>query len=301
MQTSPSLSKVWFVVSIALLTFLYGTAVGKWEWFPHSFLNQAMDQARVLQGQVMERDSTDGIIMYDRVYGRVGTRVLEPEKMKPGLVLVSSQWEDDDGWDSELRIIDRKGKVLHRWEIDREKVFQGGISQRRQPTETSVHGSHLSENGDVFVNLSYVGMIKINSCGDVVWELGEGNHHGMTQADDGSFWTPAVSDNRRTSTPAYPNGFPGLDEPIWMDQLLHISENGDVIDRINLLDVLKKNGLADHIVKGSKYNYKDPLHINDVNYLSKSISNEYPLFGEGDMLLSLRNPNLLLVLEPKKK
>ena len=259
-----------------------------------------MDQARVLQGQVMERDSTDGIIMYNRVYGRVGTRVLEPEKMKPGLVLVSSQWEDDDGWDSELRIIDRKGKVLHRWEIDREKVFQGGISQRRQPTETSVHGSHLNENGDVFVNLSYVGMIKINSCGDVVWELGEGNHHGMTQADDGSFWTPAVSDNRRTSTPAYPNGFPGLDEPIWMDQLLHISENGDVIDRINILDVLKKNGLADHIVKGSKYNYEDPLHINDVNYLSKSISNEYPLFGEGDMLLSLRNPNLLLVLEPKK-
>jgi len=283
-----------------VLSFGYGFVSHAWGWFPKSYVERAWDQAQGVWRNKGEKEKA-GISMLDRTHNRTGTRIIEPEKMKPGLVLISSLWEKDGEWDPELRLIDKKGNLVHKWRVDREGLLQGGISQRRDPTKTTVHGSHLLQNGDIVANVSYVGMVRFDACGDVVWEVKEGNHHGMAQADDGSFWTPAVSESRKTSTPAYPDGFPGLDTPLWMDQLLHVSENGEVIDRINVLDVLKANGLERLYVKGSRVNPRDPLHLNDVGFLSDSMADEYPLFESGDLLVSLRNPTLVMVFDPETK
>lgn len=44
-----SFQKVWFVFSLMALSFVYGVGVGNWEWFPHSFIERAMDQAVALK------------------------------------------------------------------------------------------------------------------------------------------------------------------------------------------------------------------------------------------------------------
>ena len=69
------------------------------------------------------------------------------------------------------------------------------------------------------------------------------------------------------------------------------------------MDVIYENGLERHIVKSlSPYPGEvsdDPVHLNDVEPLSSSIADEYPLFNVGDLLVSLRHPSLVFVFDPE--
>jgi hypothetical protein len=90
-----------------------------------------------------------------------------------------------------------------------------------------------------------------------------------------------------------------------LDQILHVSEGGEVLDKINVLDVLYQNGLERHIVKSMKPypgDVKDyPVHLNDIEPLDSSMAGQYPLFEAGDLLISLRHPSLVLVFDPDSK
>jgi hypothetical protein len=196
-----SFAKVWFVLSFVAFSFLYGTGVGKWKWFPHSFLNRAMDQAR----QVWDAEN---IASHSQVFDRHGTRVYRPKRVQSGMTAITSWWKSSDGLKVGIKLVDRRGEVLHEWLVDRGQIFQGeGMLQRRDPTGTDIQGFLLLPDGDVLINLEYVGMARLNSCGKVLWTLTEGNHHSIARAEDGSFWVPGVSQERRAGrvkNPALP-------------------------------------------------------------------------------------------------
>lgn len=195
-----------------------------------------------------------------------------------------------------MKLIDREGRVLHEWLVDRGEVFENTF-QRKDPTSTDVQGSHLLPDGDVVLNLEYVGAVRLNSCGKIIWTQTEGNHHSITQGEDGSFWIPGVSKGKRTRSDKYPNGYPGLD-PVWIDRILHVSREGKILDDINVLDVLHKNDL-DRLIFQHRKKSGDVTHMNDVEPLSSSLSDEYPLFDAGDILVSLRNINIVFVMSPE--
>ena len=249
--------------------------------------------------------------MGEEGYDRRGVRAVSPEKMQPGLTLISSSWKESDGWDPELRLVDEEGRVVHKWRLNRESIFQEGKTQRATPSKTGANGSLLLPNGDVVLNLEYVGMVRLDACGDVQWTLAEGNHHSIARADDGFFWVPGVSSKRRSKSKRYPDGFPGLDgRGVWVDKILKISGEGEVLSRINVIDILYETGLDRHIEKmmgglgnpGKKdENIDNITHLNDVEPLSSSMADEYSLFGAGDLLVSLRNLNLIFVFDPETK
>jgi hypothetical protein len=300
-NSSLSFAKVWFIISFAGLAFLYGTAVGKWEWFPHSFLDRATDQAR----QVLKNQPQGLPFTGTPRYNRKGARALRPGKIQSGLTLISSWWEGPDGWKPGLRLINKKGQVFHKWQVNRTDLFQGGFAHKKDPSQASTHGALLLPEGDSVVNVSYIGMARLDACGNVLWTLKEGNHHSIARAGDGSFWTPGVSSKLRTRTPEFPGGFPGLEKPVWMSRILHVSEDGKILDRINVLDILHANDLHRYIPKGMGPRFEkigtDPLHLNDVEPLDPHMAAEYPLFEAGDLLVSLRYPSLVLVLDPENR
>ena len=319
MKSSLSFAKVWFVISFGVLAFLYGTAVGKWEWFPHSFLDRATDQARsVFNSYIGGGDGDgDGKLTTRRVYDRSGVQIERPGRMQPGMTLLVSSWNWDGDGSEELspgaKLIDREGQTVHSWHPDRSKLFPSPIALRGgDPTESAIHGSYLLPNGDLILIMQFVGAVRIDACGDVVWRLEESNHHSVAQAEDGTFWIPGVSSKRKTETPKYPDGVPypsslrGSDKSVWIDRLLHVSADGEVLDDMNLLDVLYTNGLERYILKAQRRGAYmsgdgDPLHLNDVEPLSPSMADEYPRFEAGDLLVSLKHPDLVLVLDPDSK
>lgn len=289
-----SFGKIWFVLSVGVLGVAYGLAADARGWFPSSLAQKAWKQGHAVF------PISEPPFLNERVYGRSGTRVLRKNEMQPGLTLVTSSWKTSDGWRVGLRLIGRNGKVYHEWLLDRTELFDNDLGYRKDPKQTDFHGTYLFPNGDVLVNLEYVGMARINPCGKVQWTLSEGTHHSIMRASDGTFWTPGVSQRTRRGSERFPDGFPGLGDELWVDRILQVSSDGSLLRDINVLNVLYANGLEYLFFKYRVLN-GDITHLNDVEPLQKSIAKEYSLFEQGDLLVSLRYLNLVFVMNPDTK
>ncbi len=304
MRSSSPIEKIGFVLSLAILTLCYGVAAGHYGWVPSSVLTRAFDQARVAYQSWTSSDL--GFPLRTHAFEHSGVRSPSPGRIQPGATLITSSWKNRDGWNVGLMLISQKGKRLHKWFVDRSELFQAGAFQRGTPNQTDIHGSYLLSNGDVLVNLGYVGLARLDACGEVLWTLEEGNHHSIAQAEDGSFWVPGVASAPRAESTRYPDGFPGLGgKSVWIDRILRVSKEGEVLESTNVLDILYANGLERYIPKtlgGTRPTPQtipaDLTHLNDVEPLAPSSADEYPLFEAGDLLVSLRHLSLVFVFDP---
>lgn len=285
-----------FVVSVAILFFLYGYSARQNGLFPDQMIRQVQQEA----SNIWYRPS-----LTTRIYERQGVRIEDSSAVQPGLTFINSLWKGPNGWYPGFHLIDRKGNTLHRWRADRETLFPDSMDLRGDPEHKILHGSHLLPNGDVVFNATYIGTVRMDACGDIRWRLPEGNHHSVARAEDGTFWTSGTSKTARATTDQYPNGFPGLDRPTWLDQIHHVSADGTLLERINVLDILYANDLERYIVKayepqagGNEPRTKDVTHMNDVEPLPSSMADEYPRFEAGDLLVSLKKTSLVFVFDP---
>jgi hypothetical protein len=282
------LPKAAFVLSVGVLGFAYGFATEAWNLFPRSYVERAWRQARSLNA------SSSKHFLHDRVYDRSGTRTVDAERTQPGLTLLTSWWKQEDEWTMQTRLIDREGTVHHRWTLDGDSLFAD--ARRMQPY---IHGTHLFSDGDLMLNVEYGGTVRLDACGDIQWQLPERGHHSIERDSEGHFWIPGLGSERRRGSERYPDGYPGLDL-VWIEPIMNVSAEGEVLDKINVLDVLYENGLQRHFVKTGSYR-GDVTHMNDAEPLSPSMAGEYPLFEAGDLLVSLRNIDLVFVVDPETR
>lgn len=293
-----STDRVVFVLSLMASAFFYGWGAHQFGWFPDSVLTRALGQARHLL--------TPPEFVSQRVYRRTGVRVRRPAEMAAGVTLVTTFWEDS-AWRPGLRLLDDRGRSLHHWRIDPPGLFPRSSDRRPRWSELghrAVDGAHLFPNGDVLFNVEYVGTARVDACGEVQWRLPTGGHHSIARAGDGSFWIPALTHEGPAASARRPDGFPGLEGPLRQDLLLRVAPDGTVRDTVNVLDVLYDNGLQRYIVKtagGRPGDSADVTHVNDAEPLPAGIADEYPLFEAGDLAVSLRNLNLVLVLDPDSR
>ena len=285
--------KVVFVISFAALAWMYGFATSARGWFPNDLLVRAWDEARAL-------GTTAPDWMVSRVYEGEGVRLVVPGSTQQGLTLVSTNLQEFD-WLPGLVLIDHDGAVHHQWRVDPSEIFADSANVRRWNTaQAIVNGSHLFPNGDVLVNLDYLGTVRLDACGRVRWRLAEGNHHSITPAEDGTFWIPALSRKGPAVTPDHPDGLPGIRHDVYQDRILQVSADGQILRDINVFDVLYANGLQRHIPKASwKRDRDDITHLNDVEPLPAALADQYPLFEAGNLVVSLRHLDLVMVLDPQ--
>lgn len=295
-----SLEKIVFVLAVALLAFLYGFATRNFNWPPSEFLERAWLQAQF--ADLDQNQKSTPWFVEPRVYFREGIRSVRPaETSQAGLTLIATWWKDL-GWSKGLKLIDRQGNVVHKWRIDGSEIFPAPSDKhvRRDPSRTRIHGIHLFPDGDVLVNISYVGTARIDACGDVVWSRAWGSHHSIDGAEDGTFWVTAGTFEIPEDDSAR---YRGLD-PEYRPRMLRITGDGEIINEIDVLDLLYENDLQRHLSKGSAYSPSekkrtDPVHMNDIEPLSSSMADEYPLFQAGDLLVSLHHLDLVFVVDPE--
>lgn len=285
----PSFDKIVFVLAVAALAFFYGFASSTRGWFPNDLLVEAWRQAKV----VIPIGVRSPPFVYDRVYDP-GTRVKQPGGVQPGLTLVASNWSVSD-WKPGLVLIDRNGRTRHRWTIDPVEVFPNSFTSLPVRMQFNpVHGSHLFSNGDVLINITDAGTARLDACGDVLWRLPANSHHSIAAGEDGTFWISSATADRPPSADAL--GIPGSAE--YFDRLLHVTGDGEILQDIGIHDVLAgHDDLVRHV-----FRYQGTgggvTHLNDVEPLDPSLAEEYPLFEAGDLLVSLRNLHLVLVVDP---
>ena len=122
---------------------------------------------------------------------------------------------------------------------------------------------------------------RIDACGRPMWARSGRFHHSVEADDSGGLWS-------------------------WRDEAMVRldARTGDVTREIDLRDVIADGGrygeLAIHATEDAdEVRYPgDAFHPNDVEPLRAGMAGAFPMFAAGDLLVSLRELNLVAVLDP---
>jgi len=279
-----------FVIALCVLSFLYGFVSIKAGLFPSAQLNSVYLQARSLISPSNRPNH-----VFPIVHEPAGANVIDDDAIQPGLTLITSFFPELD-WGPGAKLIARDGKVLHVWATTPSDIWPERANEFRDSYKPKyIHGIYLYPDGDIIFNIDYQGMVRMDSCGNIKWRTEERTHHSINSDQDGNFWASAyVMQNDQE----YARRFARVEAPFVEEHAILVSPDGEVLKDINLLEVLYSNRLERYLTKLNARRSGDILHLNDIEPLLPHMADEYPLFEAGDIAVSLKFIDMVLVMNP---
>ena len=216
--------------------------------------------------------------------------VHKPQEITPGLLAVTRLDTARSSYVTEL--IDTDGTIQHSWLIDYPTIVGSG------PSMTFPHGVKPLADGSLLVNfdLAYA-LARLDACGKPLWARTDGVYHHEISSTGNEFWTWFGEAGR-----VYDGN-----ELVRFDP-----ETGTLEERIHLVDDVilasDQNRIAlaigpDHVFdRGALIGKgRDDFHPNDGTPLPTAIADAFPMFNAGDLLISLRNVNMIAVVDRQTK
>jgi len=206
-------------------------------------------------------------------------------------LLVTSMFEDRNA----MRLIDHQGRVVQEWIFDVEELFpEAGVSNFR----ADLHGSLVLPDGSAVANFEYIGLARLDRNGEPVFTLSastqeepfEKTHHSVHLTERGTFW---VGGKFRRSEP---HG--RFDKSVEDDILVEVDQEGKVLRAFSLLETYLDSGFELENVESPFTKYPDVFHLNDIEELSSEMAEAFPMFEAGDLLVSLRETESIMVIDP---
>lgn len=213
--------------------------------------------------------------------------VMEPEAVSPGWLAVTRL--DPETVRYVVDLIGADGTLVHQWPVHHERIIPNG------KVWEFPHGTTVLPDGSVLVSFnSEPGLARIDGCGDPVWAVPEQVHHHVIQPDDREgYWTwRSVK-------------WGGSHDQV----LLRFSgATGQDLETIDLVDDVILPHPATALRMGTLEGFAfrrgaaagavpDIFHPNDIEPLPAAIAGAFPQFEAGDLLISLRNLDLIAVLD----
>jgi hypothetical protein len=247
----------------------------------------------------------------DTLLGLEPVHYLQPARHSGDGVTVNAVKVDEDlvlmtgffGDANELRLIRRDGEILARWPAHFTQLFPD-TGHLKEPPATDwnidLHGAVMLPDGSVIFNFDYGGLVKMDRCGKVLWTLNHPTHHSVERAEEGGFWVPG---RRFHDTPGN-SPFPPFEPPFSEDTIMRVSDDGEILSELSVPDLLYENGLealltaTGHSFDAGMFWDNELVHLNKIDELSSDIADDFPMFDAGDLLISLRTLNTILVVDP---
>lgn len=285
---SDQVAKVLFFTSLGTIVVLsawsFGIVVGKFEVWPYRPVDIMYNHIKafisagewVPEGRVVRAPATAS---------RQRVVVHRPKELMPGYRAIM-------GWDRASKehtiwLLNDHGNEIHSWIID-QRTLDAGNSFGGGHTP---HGMKVLQDGSVLVNFDdATALMRLDSCGRPIWAREDGvYHHSIEEAEDGSFWTWR-GDQSKASPHQYLVNF--------------APATGETLKQFSLIDDFLKNSSSPETVFGAPKDFEygrsdnDIFHPNDIEPLRSGLADHFPQFRAGDLLISIRTPNLVAVLDP---
>ena len=196
-----------------------------------------------------------------------------------------------------VRVVDRNGATIHEWrpnwfDIWPDDGFAPEDIKPRSLPGVLIHGAAIAPDGDLIFNFDHLSTVRLDPCGKVRWRLQNYGHHSVFIAEGGDVWVSAERRAPGTEDEA------GAAPPVMRDMSIQkLSPEGEVLFERSLVELLQENnrdGLL-HMINAT-VEEADTLHPNDVEVFPSTLAPGF--FGPGDLMVSLRDINTLLVLDP---
>lgn len=285
------ISLILFVVACAIILLGYGMAIEKYHVFPYKVLVAAVHGYQYLD--------KDAVWYVKEARNPNAAPIINTGKAYKGVTLITRI-----GKNLKLiaEVIDMNGKVLHRWNIDWFKLWPNPdylpshyVPQSRPGTH--IHGAVLLKDGDIVFNFDFLGLIRLNPAGHVVWRLPYQTHHSVHIDHDGNFWVCGLKPKQANQKPDCFRKTP-YDEYT----ILVVSPGGKILHEWNIEKILRENNREDLLPLGHGYSIcqevrGDLLHLNQVEPFPSTMKPGF--FNKDDVLVSLRNVNTVFVFNRK--
>ncbi len=286
-----NLPKYMFMFSIVFMAFIYGYICKELNLFP----SKQIQSANAFRVSLMQQFAGEKQWYYQPTEEKLNVPIYNKDMAFNGSTIFSCVGEDNYLF---VKIVDMDGSLIHQWKIDWFEIWPDceHVPESDKPKSrpgTQIQGITLLDNGDLVFNFSGLGLVRMDPCGKVVWRLAHRTHHSIHQDEQGNLWVPR--DIFHQSKVA---DYPFL-KPIFLEPtILKISPEGKVLKEISMLDVLVRNNYNSLLVMSTKARTDvrtsgDILHLNDVETFPDSLKEGF--FTKGDILVSLRNINTVLV------
>lgn len=186
-------------------------------------------------------------------------------------------------------LLNSEGESEHFWKITQESLPWFSHSD----TNVFPHGFEIDSDGSIVTAYDAgSSLTKYDYCGNIIWQIAGSFHHSIDFEDEASIW---VWEHVK------------IDQD-WVQYLVKVDyTTGERIKSIPLPDIVEKNHDIDifgirQIDTGKGSTWVDDgggrWHPNDISPLPKEYARFYKDFKPGDLLISLRNPNLIFVIDP---
>ena len=284
MQRS-SLSLVSLVFLVALVAF----GAGGWTALKaHPVWDKILDSQRMVTSLLRTGLALAPLAYFPRAAEAPPSAYLatDPDRIMPGYLAVARLDTGRPAYVVDL--IDDAGATVHTWVIDYPTIAGEG-----RPL-TFPHGHKLLPDGSLLVNfdLAYA-LARIDACGQPIWARRDGIYHHEISLSDGEYWTWFGEGGR-----VYDGN----------DLVRFDPETGETLERINLVDdiLLASDANRQLAAVGPDHVFhrdallgqgQDDYHPNDIEPLPADIAAAFPMFEAGDLLLSLRNLNMVAVMD----
>lgn len=295
MTTNDVLPIILFLFSLCFFSFIYGMIASSLNLFPSSTVKQGIEQWE----EFVSRNRPHHL--FPIKFHKTGVTILKQDKMMPGITLLTSHWKET-GWTAGIRLIDEHGATLHHWEINPKKIWpkspHNDILKNARSKKEYVHGTYLYPNGDILFNIEYLGLVRMNCNGKILWKLPYRTHHSIFRDEEGNFWVPGIKwiedGNERAKL------FPGMVTPFIEEKILKISPEGKILIEISFMESIFNGGYKHLFWHYSRFQ-GDVLHINDVEVLGTKLADGFSIFNAGDIVISSANLSIIAVLNQSGK
>jgi hypothetical protein len=308
-RRGPDLSRAVFYAMLCVtllgLSFVLGLEAGARRTTAYHVVHGVADTVRTALKVTAEEAPT--------LAGLHPTHFLQPRRRTEAGVTINRAGDGADdlillsgffGGNNELRLIRRDGGDVARWPVRYRELFPrpDHLPAGSAPANDwyiDTHGAVALPDGSVVFNFEYGGLVKLDRCNRLVWAVRRRTHHSVERAGDGGFW---VGGRRRHEGPS---PFPPFDAPFEEDTILKISEDGEVTSELSVPAILYGNGLqAVLTATGSRFRSgmswdRELVHVNKIAELSADLAADFPMFASGDLVLSIRELNLVMVVDPE--
>jgi hypothetical protein len=210
--------------------------------------------------------------------------VRDPAAVAPGLNLVLS------GHAAEAVLMDRDGKVLHRWRQPLRRLWPDLAKDPEMAKLEYWRRAWLFPNGDLLGIYEGLGIVKLDARSNVLWSRRGGFHHDLQVMEDGRIW---VLDRDGKVVPRInPN------EGVLEDFVTVLGPDGEVVRRISILEAFERSRFA--ALLGRMEREGDVFHTNTLEVLDGHFASRDPAFRKGNVLLSVLKLDTIAVLDPER-
>lgn len=271
------LQKTVFYASLLFLLLLAGVALG--------YVNRESIAYYLQRADTAIADLVSNPLTMEKVYDNPPGLMRYGDFIDDGYLLLSAYLMDEQRVGIKLVSLS-DGSAVKSWYPDPHQIRElSDYPKFQTPNRFEPQSPLLLEDGGLVFIDNLGPLVRVDACAEVMWILDGGFHHSIERDLEGNFLVPVAADGFDTPPLQFTN-----------NSVMRVSAAGKEIETLSVAQIMFDND-AEGLFHTVYPHVRDPIHLNDVEVARFSRG----VWEIGDMLMSLRDLNTILIYRPDTK